>query len=158
MQIWQMEPYPCGDKRLPHHVFPPKKLTTTQLTQLAGVVYYKVDLEDTAAMKKRLSAVKSERNVNFSDVFTVTDTMVDFEDKMEQFYEPQEHTEDVISLVVEGTCYYDVEPVDDQWIRVQLEKGDMIVIPKGLSHRFTTTPLNFVKMQRFFSRKNEVQG
>ncbi|CCD71494.1 putative inactive acireductone dioxygenase 1 [Caenorhabditis elegans] len=155
MQIWHMEPFPCGDRRLPHHVFPPKKITTTQLGQLAGVQYYKVDLDDTASMKKRLSAVKTEKNVTFTDMFTVSETMLEFDDKMEQFYEPQVQKEDVISLVVEGTCYYDVEPEDDSWIRVQVEKGDLIVIPKGLSHRFTTTPQNFVKIQRFFSRKVE---
>ncbi|CAB3404113.1 unnamed protein product [Caenorhabditis bovis] len=158
MQIWQMEAYPCGDRRLPHHVFPPKKLTTTDLSSLAGVQYYKVDLEDTAAMKKRLSAVKSEKNVNFSDMFTVAETMPEFEDKCEQFYEPHVQNEDVISLVIDGTCYYDVEPEDDQWIRVQLEKGDLLIIPKGLSHRFTVTPKNYVKIQRFFSRKTENQG
>lgn len=104
-----------------------------------------MDLDDTASMKKRLSAVKTEKNVTFTDMFTVSETMLEFDDKMEQFYEPQVQKEDVISLVVEGTCYYDVEPEDDSWIRVQVEKGDLIVIPKGLSHRFTTTPqVNFV--------------
>lgn len=102
--------------------------------------HFQVDLDDTASMKKRLSAVKTEKNVTFTDMFTVSESMLDFDDKMEQFYEPQVQKEDVISMVVEGTCYYDVEPEDDSWIRVQLEKGDLIVIPKGLSYRFTTTP------------------
>uniref|UniRef100_A0A1I7WZG4 Beta-lactamase domain-containing protein n=1 Tax=Heterorhabditis bacteriophora TaxID=37862 RepID=A0A1I7WZG4_HETBA len=57
---------------------------------------------------------------------------------------------------------------EDEWIRVHLERGDLIVIPKGLSHRFTVTPQvifynflqeskkqnnNFVQIQRFFSKK-----
>lgn len=42
MQIWHMEPFPCGDRRLPHHVFPPKKMSPDQLLTLTGVMYYKV--------------------------------------------------------------------------------------------------------------------
>ncbi|CAD6192024.1 unnamed protein product [Caenorhabditis auriculariae] len=158
MQIWCMEPYPCGDRRLPHHVFPPKKLSPDQLAQKTGVQYFKVDLDDTVAMKKRLSRVKAERNVSSSDVFTISESIADFNDKLEEFYEPQQRADDVVSLVIDGSCYYDVEPEEDEWIRVQLERGDLLVIPKGLSHRFTTTPKNFVQMQRFFSKKPDTQG
>ena len=67
--------------------------------------------------------------------------------------------DDVVSLVMEGSCYYDVEPEEDEWIRVQLERGDLIVIPKGVSHRFTVTPQNTVTIQRFFGKKpDSVQG
>lgn len=37
-----MERYPTGDRRLPHHMFPPKVLTSDQLTKLTGVIQYKV--------------------------------------------------------------------------------------------------------------------
>lgn len=42
MQIWYMEPYPIGDRRMPHHLFPPKVISPDQLQQAAGVVSYKV--------------------------------------------------------------------------------------------------------------------
>lgn len=29
---------------------------------------------------------------------------------------------------------------EDEWIRVHLEKGDLLVIPKFTTHRFTVTP------------------
>lgn len=44
MQIWYMESYPIGDRRMPHHVFPPKMLSLDQLQQLVGVVSYKVSI------------------------------------------------------------------------------------------------------------------
>ncbi|XGW09475.1 hypothetical protein V3C99_011626, partial [Haemonchus contortus] len=159
MQIWHMEPYPCGDRRLPHHVFPPKKLSPDQLLTLTGVVYYKVDLDDTVAMKKRLSRVRNERKVVSSDVLTINDSTPDFDEKLEDYYEPTTKSQDVVSMVLEGTCYYDVEPEEDEWIRIQLERGDLIVIPQGVSHRFTVTPQNFVQLQRFFPKKpDDVQG
>lgn len=42
VQIWLMEPYPCGDPRLPHHMFPPKKITPDELTKRTGALYFKV--------------------------------------------------------------------------------------------------------------------
>jgi len=43
-------------------------------------------------------------------------------------------------------------------VRIQLERGDLIVIPKGRFHRMTTTPKNFFKLQRFGMRTDSTQG
>ncbi|KHJ96153.1 hypothetical protein OESDEN_03890 [Oesophagostomum dentatum] len=78
---------------------------------------------------------------------------------LEEYYEPTTKDQDVVTLIMDGSCYYDVEPEEDEWIRIHLERGDLIVIPKGVSHRFTVTPQNFVQMQRFFPKKpDDVQG
>ncbi|CAJ0585480.1 unnamed protein product, partial [Mesorhabditis spiculigera] len=158
MQIWHMEPFACGDRRLPHHMFPPKKMTPDQLMGRTGVQCFKVNVEDTMAMKKRLTMVKSERNVNSSDFLTIKEDISDFNDKLEEFYEPIAKSHDSVVLVMDGSCYYDVEPEEEEWIRVQCEKGDLIVIPKGLSHRFTVTPKNYVTLQRFFNKMADAQG
>lgn len=36
--------------------------------------------------------------------------------------------------------YCDVEIEEDEWVRIQLERGDLIIVPKGKSYRYTTTP------------------
>jgi hypothetical protein len=36
--------------------------------------------------------------------------------------------------------YCDVEVEEDVWIRQQLERGDLIIVPKGRTFRYTTTP------------------
>jgi len=149
MQIWEMESYATGDQRLPHHKFPPKLLSTTQLQTKAGVIHYKVDIEDTQAMKKRLSRVKDDYKVMNGDVFTMDENVIDFESKLKAMYEPNEKQDDSIFLVLEGAIYFDVEFEEDEWIRIQCERGDLIVIPKDTSFRSTVTPSNFVKMQRF---------
>uniref|UniRef100_A0A915PLQ4 Uncharacterized protein n=1 Tax=Setaria digitata TaxID=48799 RepID=A0A915PLQ4_9BILA len=157
MKIWQMEQYPCGDRRLPHHMFPPKIYTTDQLTSLTGIITYKVDIDDINAMKKRISRVKAERKVISSDILTLHGKIADFEQKLAQFYEPVTKDVDSIFFVLEGSAYYDVEVEEDSWIRINVERGDLIIIPRGRSYRFTVTPQNAVTIQRFYQAKNKTQ-
>uniref|UniRef100_A0A914C7N8 Uncharacterized protein n=1 Tax=Acrobeloides nanus TaxID=290746 RepID=A0A914C7N8_9BILA len=134
-------------------------VTQDQLQNNSGVVYYKVDLDDTLSMKKRLSRVRSEHSACPMDVLTIDESVIDLEDKLELLYEPVEKDEDVVYMVLEGSMYVDVEIEEDEWIRMQLERGDLVVIPKGLPHRCTTTPKNFVKIQRFCQKQDPmIQG
>uniref|UniRef100_A0A0R3RM67 Uncharacterized protein n=1 Tax=Elaeophora elaphi TaxID=1147741 RepID=A0A0R3RM67_9BILA len=82
MKIWHMEQYPLGDRRLPHHVYPPKLYTSEQLQTLTGIISYKVDVDDANAMKKRISRVKADRKLTSSDIFTLHENMNEFEQKV----------------------------------------------------------------------------
>ncbi|VIO93668.1 Hypothetical 20.9 kDa protein in PLB1-HXT2 intergenic region, putative [Brugia malayi] len=157
MKIWHMEQYPIGDRRLPHHVYPPKLYTTDQLQAIAGVVSYKVDIDDANAMKKRISRVKAERKMTTTDIFTLDQNTNKFEEKLEQLYEPVAKDVDSAFLVTDGSAYYDIEIDDDDWIRINVERGDLIIIPSGRNYRFTLTTQNKVVIQRFFGTKNLTQ-
>ncbi len=47
---------------------------------------------------------------------------------------------------------------DDQWIRIALEKGDMIVLPEGIYHRFTLDDTNYVKVQHKLMKHQQPNG
>ena len=48
------------------------------------------------------------------------------------------------TLVLAG--YFDVRGEDEEWIRVACKKGDMIVLPEGIYHRFTLDSHDYIKV------------
>jgi 1,2-dihydroxy-3-keto-5-methylthiopentene dioxygenase len=45
--------------------------------------------------------------------------------------------------------YEDVRDLDGQWIRIEIKKGDLIVLPPGMYHRFTLDHNNYLKVTNY---------
>lgn len=136
-----------GDQREPHKKEEDADVPMEKLVDL-GVLYWtglKGD-EDPA-----LEKIKMDRGYSYTDVVTVSpDKLPNYEQKIKNFFEEHIHKDEEIRYCLEGSGYFDIRDEMDNWIRVRLEEGDMIVLPEGSYHRFTCDSANYIKAMRLF--------
>lgn len=91
-----------------------------------------------------MDAVAAERGYKNRDEVTVSPvTMGDvYEEKVKMFFKEHLHEDEEIRYILDGEGFFDVRSQDDEWVRIRLGKGDMIILPAGIYHRFTTDEKN----------------
>lgn len=76
------------------------------------------------------------------------------EEELKRHFTEHFHTDDEFRLVLEGCGYFDIRDKYDEWIRIEVFPGDLLVIPGGCYHRFIVDSqvfVNFVaKYFRYF--------
>ncbi|XP_039710953.1 acireductone dioxygenase [Pteropus medius] len=139
----------AGDPRRPHRAQPSRPVSLEQLRRL-GILYWKLD-PDKYENDLELEKIRRERNYSWMDIITICEEKLpDYEEKIKMFYEEHLHLDDEIRYVLDGSGYFDVRDDEDRWIRIFVEKGDLITLPAGIYHRFTVDEQNYVKAMRLF--------
>lgn len=125
------------DQRLDHQRSPPEPIDLNQLEQLTGVLYWNINVDD-VDNDSLLAQIRSDRGYSYMDEVTCSpDKLENYEQKLKAFFQEHLHTDEEIRLVLEGSGFFDIRDPNDKWIRIKVEKGDLIVLPAGSYHRFT---------------------
>lgn len=138
------------DQRLEHHLSPPKYVAIDELYNVTGVEYFKINVADRQT-DPLLAELRHKRNYNYEDEITCSEACLpDYHNKLKTFFTEHLHTDEEIRLIIDGSGYFDVRDKNDQWIRISVVAGDLIVIPSGIYHRFTLDSKIFVQAKRYF--------
>ena len=91
-----------------------------------------------------MNAIASERNYKNRDEITVSPEKMGavYEEKVKMFFHEHMHEDEEIRYIVDGEGFFDVRSEGDDWVRIRLGKNDLIILPSGIYHRFTTDKTN----------------
>ncbi|KAL2156106.1 hypothetical protein VTH82DRAFT_851 [Thermothelomyces myriococcoides] len=137
-----------GDQRLPHEDTSAGTLSPADL-EAVGVRYYHIP--EVAGV----DALAAERGYKNRDEITVSpEKMGDaYESKVRMFFDEHLHEDEEIRYIRDGRGYFDVRDKQDRWVRIAMEKDDLIILPAGIYHRFTTDESNYIHAMRLFKEE-----
>jgi len=136
-----MRAYPLGH---PEHAIAPETLAAR------GVLSWTIatDENERAAAIDR---VKREQGYVDQDEVALNLDTPNLDTICAKFDKEHYHTEDEVRFVLDGAGIFDVRDESDQWVRIEVTKGDMIVIPARTYHRFYLTDDKHIRCMRLFA-------
>ncbi|KAK7206067.1 Acireductone dioxygenase ARD family [Myxozyma melibiosi] len=136
-----------GDQRDDH--YSGKDLSAADIAKL-GVSAYFFSGEEALSQVDALAKERSYKNKDEICISPASFGADVYEEKVKIFYKEHLHEDEEIRYIVDGEGFFDVRDLEDRWVRMKLVKGDLIILPAGIYHRFTTTATDYVKAMRLF--------
>ena len=118
-----------------------------------GVSYEKLGV-DPSAFRAPLDALKARAGYVEEDQVELRPDTPSLDAICAKFVDEHLHTEDEVRFVLEGEGVFDIRSRDDRWMRVTVEEGDLIVVPKDRHHRFFLTDRKTIRCVRLFQDKS----
>lgn len=98
-----------------------------------------------------VEAIKRDRSYVDQDVVELSPDTPNLETVCAKFDKEHFHTEDEVRFVLDGDGIFDVRDDSNQWIRIEVTEGDMIIIPAHKYHRFYLTDRKHIRCMRLFA-------
>lgn len=119
--------------------------------QQAGVTYQRLPLEaGAAAYEPALQTLCQQGGYVTRDEVALSPDTPNLPMLLDKFRDEHLHTEDEVRLVLSGAGIFDIRSAEDRWMRVQVEAGDLIVVPAQRYHRFFLTDACHIRCVRLF--------
>jgi 1,2-dihydroxy-3-keto-5-methylthiopentene dioxygenase len=114
-----------------------------------GVIAETLEL-DPVAYGKKLTEYQEERGYGTRDEIALFPSMENLDAICAKFLDEHHHEDDEVRFVLEGEGIFDIRSNDDEWMRIVVQPGDLIIVPAGKHHRFMLTDSRTIKCVRLF--------
>jgi 1,2-dihydroxy-3-keto-5-methylthiopentene dioxygenase len=114
-----------------------------------GVTYERLELDE-HRFQPSLDTLARERGYVEQDIVELAPDTENLEAICNKFAGEHLHTDDEVRFVLSGAGIFDIRDESDRWMRVTVEAGDLIVVPKDRYHRFTLTDAKQIRCVRLF--------
>lgn len=115
----------------------------------SGVLYERLEL-DGDAYQGALDRLAREQGYVEQDIVELRPDTENLDAICAKFADEHLHTDDEVRFVLAGAGVFDIRDGADRWMRVTVEPGDLIVVPKDRYHRFYLTDSKQIRCVRLF--------
>ncbi len=112
-----------------------------------GVLHWRLPL---AGSEAEIARIKSNRGYVDQDEVSLSKETPNLDAICAKFDKEHYHTLDEVRFVVDGEGIFDVRDTNDQWVRIEVGAGDLIIIPANKYHRFYLTATKTIRCVRLF--------
>ena len=112
-----------------------------------GVVHQRLPIE---ARTVEMARIKRERGYVEEDEVALMPDTPNLDAICAKFDKEHFHTLDEVRFVVDGEGIFDVRDKKDRWVRIEVDKGDLIIIPANTYHRFFLKDSKKIRCVRLF--------
>ncbi|EKM54371.1 uncharacterized protein PHACADRAFT_258169 [Phanerochaete carnosa HHB-10118-sp] len=118
-----------------------------------GVLYWSIPADPEGKWQEKIGKISREREYKNRDVIESSRSTLGekLDDAMAMVWKEHMHDDEEIRYTLTGSAYFDVRELPaDNWIRIHVHDGDLLVLPAGIYHRFSLDSEESVKMMRLF--------
>ena len=112
-----------------------------------GVLHWRLPQ---AGSEAEVARIKADRGYVEQDEVSLSKQMPNLDAICAKFDKEHYHTLDEVRFVVDGEGIFDVRDRADRWVRIEVDAGDMIIIPANTYHRFYLTAAKTIRCVRLF--------
>ena len=112
-----------------------------------GVLHWRLPL---SGSDTEIERIKRERGYVDQDEVSLSLATPNLDAICAKFDKEHYHTLDEVRFVVDGAGIFDVRDGSDEWVRIEVDAGDLIIIPARTYHRFYLTDAKNIRCMRLF--------